>query len=139
MKPINMKHTVRGPMARVLERVTADLQREGFGVLTRIDLHDKFREKLGKEVAPAIILGACNPKLAYEAYQANPDVASLLPCNVVLREVGPERISVEIARPSAMMAFLGDPGLAALAEDGDRRLARVLESLASSGERGSDK
>ena len=63
--------------------------------------------------------------------QLRPDVASLLPCNVVLREVAPERISVEIARPSAMMAFLDDPKLANMAEEADGRLARVFEHARS--------
>lgn len=79
---------------------------------------------------PVVILGACNPKLAFEAYAANSDVASLLPCNVVLRELDPGRISVEMAKPSSMMEILGEPGLTAMATQADAVLARALASLA---------
>lgn len=130
MPTLNMKQTVSGPLPDVLERVTAALQKEGFGVLTRIDLHQKFKEKLGKDVPPVVILGACNPKLAFEAYAANSDVASLLPCNVVLRELSPGQISVEMAKPSSMMEILGEPGLTAMAAQADAVLARALASLA---------
>ncbi len=129
MNSINMKQTVAGALPEVLERVTAAIQKEGFGVLTRIDLHQKFKEKLGKEVPPVIILGACNPQLAYEAYAVEPDVAALLPCNVVLRELSPGQISVEIARPSAMMAFLNSADLVAMAAQADTRLLRALNTL----------
>lgn len=131
MTSINMKQIVSGAMPEVLERVTAAVQREGFGVLTRIDLHQKFKEKLGRDVLPVVILGACNPQLAFEAYAADPDVASLLPCNVVLRELSPGQISVEIARPSAMMAFLNSASLVTMAEQADARLQRALNTLVS--------
>jgi len=131
MTSINMKQTVSGALPEVLERVTAAIQREGFGVLTRIDLHQKFKEKLGRDVPPVIILGACNPQLAFEAYTVDPDVASLLPCNVVLRELSPGQISVEIARPSAMMAFLNSAELVTMAEQADARLQHALSTLLS--------
>jgi uncharacterized protein (DUF302 family) len=131
MTSINMKQTVAGALPEVLERVTAAIQKEGFGVLTRIDLHQKFKEKLGKEVPPVIILGACNPQLAYEAYAVDSDVAALLPCNVVLRELSPRQISVEIARPSAMMAFLNSAQLVTMAEQADARLLHALKTLVS--------
>ena len=130
MQPLNMKQTIAGTLAQVTERITAAIKQEGFGVLTRIDLHEKFKEKLGKDVAPVVILGACNPQLAYEAYEQNPDVACLLPCNVVLRELDKGQISVEIAKPSSMMAFLGDPRMAAMAEQADVVLLRALQSIA---------
>jgi uncharacterized protein (DUF302 family) len=130
MQALNMKKTLAGALPDVLERVTKALQQEGFGILTRIDLDQKFREKLGKEVPPLVILGACNPQLAFEAYSRNPDVTSLLPCNVVLRELSPGQISVEVVRPSSLMAFLGDLRLTAMAEQADVRLAQALDSLA---------
>lgn len=130
MQALNMKKTLAGSLTEVLERVTRSLQQEGFGVLTRIDLDQKFREKLGKEVPPIVILGACNPQLAFEAYSRNPDVTSLLPCNVVLRELLPGQISVEVVRPSSLLAFLGDPQLAAMAEQADVRLTHALDALA---------
>ena len=129
MSTLNMKRTVSGSLPDVIARVTAAIQKEGFGVLTRIDLHQKFKEKLGQDVAPVVILGACNPQLALQAYQANPDATALLPCNVVVREVSADRMSVEIVKPSSMMALLGEDGLAQLALQADARLASALETL----------
>lgn len=131
MSTLNMKQTVLGSLPEVIDRVTAAIQKEGFGVLTRIDLHQKFKEKLGQDVAPVVILGACNPQLALAAYQANPDVTALLPCNVVVRELAPGQMSVEIVKPSSMMAMLGEDGLAQLAQQADARLAAALASLAT--------
>src|SRR5690348_5599763 len=64
-----------------------------------------------KEIRPTVILGACNPQLAFEAYQSNTDVASLLPCNAVVRDIGSGRVSVELAKPTSMMKILGDQKL----------------------------
>lgn len=129
MKAVNFKVETFGTVEQVIERVTQALQNEGFGVLTRIDLHVKIKEKLGKDISPAVILGACNPGLAYEAYTANSDVASLLPCNAVIRELAPGRVSVELAKPTALMEVLGDEKLIRLAHAADQKLERVLGTL----------
>ncbi|MGZ3787857.1 MAG: DUF302 domain-containing protein [Bacteriovorax sp.] len=129
MSDINFKKQISGTIEHALERVTEGLAKEGFGVLTRIDLHSKIKEKLGKDMPVVIILGACNPSLAFEAYQVNSDVASLLPCNAVLREIAPDKISVELAKPSFMMKMIDDQRLSELAKDADEKLKRVLESL----------
>ena len=126
---INLKKEISSPLEGAVERVTQALKLEGFGVLTRIDLHSKIKEKLGKDLRPVVILGACNPELAFEAYQKNSDVACLLPCNAVVRDLGEGRVSVELAKPSAMMEVLGDRGLVVLAKNADDRLMRVLENL----------
>ena len=76
---------------------------------------------------PTVILGACNPNLAYEAYTANSDVASLLPCNAVVREIAPGKISLELAAPSGMMRILGDAKLTALALEADVLIQRALD------------
>ena len=123
------KREISGELDSVIERVTGALKIEGFGVLTRIDLHSKIKEKLGKDIRPAVILGACNPQLAYEAYQQNTDVASLLPCNAVVRDIGDGRVSVELAKPSAMMEMLGDRKLVEFARDADAKLQRALEKI----------
>jgi uncharacterized protein (DUF302 family) len=125
--PINFKREITSTLDAAIERVTNALKGEGFGVLTRIDLHSKIKEKIGKDLRPVVILGACNPQLAYEAYQRNPDVASLLPCNAVLREIADGRVSIELAKPSSLMEMLGDQELVVLAKDADARLQRVLE------------
>lgn len=129
MNKINFKRTVSGNLEEVVSQVTAALKQQGFGVLSRIDLHSKIKEKIGKEIPPTIILGACNPSLAYEAFVANPDVASLLPCNAVVRDVGGGRMSVELVRPSAIMEMLGDKKMVELAGEADQKLEQALENL----------
>jgi len=126
---INFKREISATLDQAIERVTKALAAEGFGILTRIDMHLKIREKTGKEIIPTVILGACNPTLAYEAYTANSDVASLLPCNAVVREVAPGRVSVELAAPSAMMRILGDAALTALAQEADARIEKALAAV----------
>lgn len=129
MTTINFKREIADTVDHAIERITKALGAEGFGILTRIDMHSKIKEKTGKEIIPTVILGACNPMLAYEAYTANSDVASLLPCNAVIREIAPGRISVELAKPTAMMQILGDAGLTELAREADARIERALDSM----------
>ncbi len=128
MNNINFKREISETMDRAIERVTKALGAEGFGVLTRIDMHSKIKEKTSKDIIPTVILGACNPNLAYEAYTANSDVASLLPCNAVIREVAPGKVSVELVKPTAMMQILGDAKLAELAREADVRIERALKN-----------
>ena len=128
MSGINFKREIAGTVDQGVDRATKALAAQGFGVLTRIDMHAKIKEKTGKDIVPTVILGACNPNLAYEAYAANPDVASLLPCNAVVREVSPGRLSLEFAAPSGMMRILGDEKLAALAVEADERIRAALDA-----------
>ena len=129
MTTVNFKREIQATVDAAVERVTKALGAEGFGILTRIDMHSKIKEKTGKEIVPTVILGACNPLLAYEAYTANSDVASLLPCNAVIREIAPGRISVELAAPTAMMLILGDAKLTELAREADTRIERALAAV----------
>jgi len=131
MSSINFKRETTGPMESAVTRISDALKTQGFGVLTRIDLHTKVKEKLGKDLRPVVILGACNPKLAFEAYNLDPDVASLLPCNAVLRDIGDDRISVELVKPSALMQILGDEKLITMALDADAMLLAALEGLSA--------
>lgn len=126
MNGINFKREISDTMDAAIDRATKALAAEGFGILTRIDMHSKIKEKTGKDIVPTVILGACNPNLAFEAYSANPDVASLLPCNAVVREVSPGTVSLEFAAPTGMMRILGDPQLTKLAEEADARIQRAL-------------
>ncbi len=128
MTNINFKREISCTLDQAVERATKALGAEGFGVLTRIDMHSKIKEKTGKDIIPTVILGACNPNLAYDAYSANSDVASLLPCNAVIREVAPGRVSLEFVKPTAMMQILGDAGLAALAREADVKVERALHN-----------
>jgi len=129
MTTINFKREITDTVDHAIERTTKALAAEGFGILTRIDMHSKIKEKTGKEIIPTVILGACNPLLAYEAYIANSDVASLLPCNAVIREIAPGKISVELAAPSGMMRILGDAKLIELAREADTRIERALANV----------
>jgi uncharacterized protein (DUF302 family) len=126
MNGINFKREIADTLDHAIERATKALAAEGFGILTRIDMHSKIKEKTGKDIVPTVILGACNPNLAYEAYTANSDVASLLPCNAVVREIAPGKVSLEFAAPSGMMRILGDAKLTALAREADTRIERAL-------------
>lgn len=128
MSGINFKREIRASVDQAIDRATKALAAEGFGILTRIDMHAKIKEKTGKDIVPTVILGACNPNLAYEAYNANSDVASLLPCNAVIRETAPGTISLEYAAPSGMMRILGDAKLTALAAEADSRIQRALDN-----------
>ncbi len=129
MTAINFKREIAASVDEAIERTTKALAAEGFGILTRIDMHSKIKEKTGKDIVPTVILGACNPNMAYEAYTANSDVTSLLPCNAVVREVAPGRVSVELAAPSALMVILGDAKLVELAREADTRIERALANL----------
>ena len=129
MASINFKREISDSFENAIERIIKALGAEGFGILTRIDMHSKIKEKTGKDIVPTIILGACNPMLAYEAYTANSDVASLLPCNAVIREIAPGRISLEFIRPTAMMQILGDARLAELARAADTKIESALANV----------
>jgi len=129
MTAINFKREISATVDQAIERATKALGAEGFGILTRIDMHSKIKEKTGKDIIPTVILGACNPNLAYEAYTANSDVASLLPCNAVIRETAPGKVSVEFVKPTAMMVILGDANLTNLAREADAKIERALGNV----------
>ena len=129
MTAINFKREIADSFDHAIERATKALSAEGFGVLTRIDMHSKIKEKTGKVIIPTVILGACNPNMAYEAYTANSDVASLLPCNATIREIAPGKISVEFIKPTSMMKVLGDAKLTALAAEADGKIERALANV----------
>jgi uncharacterized protein (DUF302 family) len=123
------------PFDAAVERVTEALKVEGFGVLTRADVHTAFKEKLDKEFRPYTILGACNPALAYKALQVRADVGMLLPCNVTVESPTPTTSIVRIINPGVMMQFGdfgGDEALRDVGADAEARLKRVAEDLRES-------
>lgn len=125
--------TIDAPYGEALPRVIDALKAEGFGVLTRIDVHDTFREKLGIEFRNYCILGACNPPLAHKALSARADAGLMLPCNVIVEEIA-EGTLVRIADPRAMMqagGLAGDPVLEEVGGEAERRLKRVARKLGS--------
>jgi uncharacterized protein (DUF302 family) len=123
---INFKREIADTFDNAIDRATKALAAQGFGVLTRIDMHTRIKDKTGKEIIPTVILGACNPLLAYEAVTANSDVTSLLPCNAVIREIAPGKQSIEFAKPTGMMTVLGDAKLVALATAADAKIEQAL-------------
>jgi uncharacterized protein (DUF302 family) len=118
------------PYDEAVERVRAELKMEGFGVLCEIDVQATMREKLDIEGEPYLILGACNPPLAHQALQAEPDLGVLLPCNVVVfRRGGETRISA--VDPERMLSIVDSGELASVAAEVKGRLRAVVERAAS--------
>ena len=119
------------PFAEAVARVRETLKEEGFGVLTEIDVQATLREKLGEEVPPYLILGACNPPYAHRALQAEPELGTLLPCNVVVYEDGGET-RVSAVDPKAMLGIVGndelDPVAAEIREKVERAVVKVWEA-----------
>jgi len=123
--------TLNSPYVESLERVIDELKKEGFGVLTHIDVRDTFKQKLDVDFRNYSILGACNPALAHKALSSRPDVGLMLPCNVIVEEVENGTL-VRIVDPAAMMQagdLDGDPVLKEVGGEAEARLKRVAEAL----------
>jgi len=120
---------LRMPFADAIERVTSALQVEGFGILTEIDVKATLKKKLDVEFRPYKILGACNPQMAHRALQSEPMIGAMLPCNVVVQEVGDGEVEVAAVDPVASMKAIENSTLGAVALEVQSRLQAVISSL----------
>ena len=123
-----IEKTVKTALAETIDRVKEALAGEGFGVLSEIRVHEKFKEKLGVDFKPYVILGACHPPSAHEALCADDSIGVLMPCNVVVCEAE-GGATVKAVRPSKSLAVAGREELAHLADTVESALRRVVDSL----------
>ena len=129
MTDFTLRSTIEAPYDQAVVRVRELLSEAGFGVLTEIDMQATLRTKLGVEIAPQVILGACRPQLAHRAIEVDPRVATLLPCNVVVAAEGDSRTRVEIMDPATMSQLSDHPDVAEVASDARERLVGVIDAL----------
>ncbi len=122
------------PIVETIEATREALAEQGFGVLTEIDVRATMKAKLGVEVPAQVILGACNPSLAYSALEEEPSLGLLLPCNVTVRE-GPVGTIVEVIDPTILVTFAQNPALEPIAAEAARSLVSMLETLERDSER----
>ena len=117
------------PFDQAAQHVTEALKKEGFGVLTEIDVKATLKKKLDVDFRPYKILGACNPKFAYQALQAEDKIGTMLPCNVIVQDAGDGRTEVAAVDPMASMQAVKNEQLGAIAGEVRERLRRVVDSL----------
>lgn len=117
------------PVEQAIPVVLEQLKKEGFGALMDLDIQATMQQKIGAEIAPYHILGACHPALAHRALLAEPEVGALLPCNVVVRADGDQSV-VSFMDPQAMTQLSSNPEVQAVAKDAEQRLRRVCAALA---------
>jgi uncharacterized protein (DUF302 family) len=120
---------LKGSLEEVVEKVTASLKNEGFGVLTEIDVKETLKKKLDVDFHKYRILGACNPLFAYEALQAEDKIGIMLPCNVIVQEKVEGEVEVAAVDPVASMKAVDNPGLLSIAKQVQEKLQHVIGSL----------
>jgi uncharacterized protein (DUF302 family) len=121
--------TVGGPFDAAVEKVKAELKKEGFGVLTEIDVRKTLKEKIGVEFRPSRILGACNPAYAHKALTIEDKIGTMLPCSVIVQELAPGRVEVAAIDPLASMAAVKNEDLATIGLEVREKLKAVIDRL----------
>jgi uncharacterized protein (DUF302 family) len=128
MSTYYFSRTIDADLAQAEERVTSALKEAGFGVLTEIDVGATLKKKIGVDFRPYKILGACNPKMAHQALQAEDKIGVMLPCNVILQDAGDGKTEIAAIDPEASMQAVGNPSLIKIAAEVGKRLRGVVES-----------
>lgn len=121
--------TLKISFEEAVQKVTEELKKEGFGILTEIDVREAIKKKLNKDFRKYRILGACNPPFAYEALQAEDKIGTMLPCNVIVQETSDGEVEVAAIDPVASMQAIDNPGLGKIAVEVQKKLKKVIESL----------
>lgn len=121
--------TIALPFETALEATRSALSEQGFGIITEINLATTLKDKISVEIAPQVILGACRPQLAYQAIQIDPAIATLLPCNVVVRTLDDTTTAVQAFDPAVMTRISEHPGLHEVVSEARERLVAALHTL----------
>jgi uncharacterized protein (DUF302 family) len=121
--------TLNASFDEAIARTTEELKKEGFGILTEIDVKETLKKKLNVDFRPYRILGACNPTYAYQALQAEDKIGTMLPCSVIVQELAPGQVEVAVIDPIASMQAVENPKLGGLALEVQTKLKRVVENL----------
>ncbi|HJX32382.1 MAG TPA: DUF302 domain-containing protein [Thermodesulfobacteriota bacterium] len=117
------------PFDSAIAKVTEELKKEGFGILTDIDVKATLKKKLDVDFRPYRILGACNPPFAFQALQTEDKIGTMLPCNVVVQEKAPGKVEVTAIDPVASMAAVNNPNLRTIGEQVRAKLKKVIDNL----------
>jgi len=126
-----IRTTVNVSYEEAIPKVTEALKKEGFGILTEINVKETIKKKLDKDFPKYVILGACNPSLAYQSLTSETEIGLLLPCNVIVYERKDGKIVVSAQDPEAALSIVGNQAIAPVAKEARERLVRVIESLKS--------
>lgn len=129
VEPYYFAKTLTGDFDTIVDKVTEALKTEGFGVISTIDLQEKFKEKLDIDYKKYLILGACNPMMAHKALEKEDKIGTMLPCNVVIQETGENTYEVAAVNPVASMMAIDNPDLVEIASQVRTKMQAVIEKL----------
>ena len=121
--------TIAQSFEEAILAVTEALKKEGFGILSQINITDKLKEKLGVEFKKYVILGACNPPLAYKALQLEDKIGVMLPCNVIVHETDSDEVEIASIDPIASMATVGNSALLPIAQEVSKKLKNAINAV----------